>query len=65
MPQPREFTRLYAKRDHTGACRSAGAAHPAVGQGLIFDLLIDGDRAAADDAVREFSRMIQKELAAP
>ena len=33
-----------------------------VGQGLIFDLLIDGDRAAADEAVREFSRMIQGEL---
>jgi len=60
--QLREFTRLYAKRTTPAHARRLARLTLAVGQGLIFDLLIDGDRAAADEAVREFSRMIQGEL---
>lgn len=36
----------------------------AVGQRLIFDLLIDGDRAGANAAVEEFTRKIRRQVGA-
>ena len=35
----------------------------AVGQGLLFDLLVDGDRPAADAAIDQFTEMLRRELA--
>ena len=60
--QLREFTRLYAKRTTPEHASRLARLTLAVGQGLVFDLLIDGDRAAADAAVRDFTCMIQREL---
>ena len=60
--QLRAFTEVY--RGYTDLARAERLARLtlAVGQGLIFDLLIDDDRAGADAAVDEFTRMIRREL---
>lgn len=62
--QLREFTKVYAVR--TSPARAARLARLtlAVGQGLIFDLLIDKDRSAADAAIKEFTAMVRRELEA-
>lgn len=63
--QLREFTRVYEA--YTTANHAARLARLtlAVGQGLIFDLLIDGDRQAADAAIDEFTTMIKSALLPP
>ncbi len=60
--QLREFTRIYAA--HTTTDRAARLARLtlAVGRGLIFDLLIDDDRRAADDAIEQFTDMMRMTL---
>lgn len=60
--QIREFTKVYVA--HTDPARAARLARLtlAVGQGLVFDLLIDGDRDAADAAVREFTDLVRRDL---
>jgi len=60
--QLREFTRIYARLTTPAKAARLARLTVAVGQGLIFDLLIDRDRRAADAAVREFSRMVRREL---
>lgn len=60
--QLREFTRLYAARtDHAHAERLARLTL-AVGQGLVFDLLIDRDRAAAEEALETFIDLVRHDL---
>lgn len=60
--QLREFTRIYAARTTAEHAARLARLTLAVGQGLIFDLLIDGDRQAADDAIDEFTEMIKRAL---
>lgn len=60
--QLREFTRIYAAHTTTDHAARLARLTLAVGQGLIFDLLIDGDRRAADDAIDEFTNMIKRAL---
>lgn len=62
--QIREFTRICAA--YVDAARATRLARLtlAVGQGLIFDLLIDGDRAGADAAIDEFIWLVEPILAA-
>jgi len=60
--QVREFTRLYAERTTADKAARLARLTLAVGQGLIFGLLIDRDRDAADAAVEEFSRLVRREL---
>jgi hypothetical protein len=60
--QVREFTRLYAQRTTADKAARLARLTLAVGQGLIFGLLIDRDRDAADAAVEEFSRLVRREL---
>lgn len=61
--QIRELTRICAAYDAARATRLARLTL-AVGQGLIFDLLIDGDRAGADAAIDEFISLVEPILAA-
>lgn len=60
--QLRAFTEVYS--GYTDPARAARLARltVAVGQGLIFELLIDDDRAGADAAVAEFTDVIKREL---
>ncbi|HPF82079.1 hypothetical protein [Nostocoides australiense] len=60
--QLRESTRIYARLTTPAKAARLARLTVAVGQDLIFDLLIDRDRRAADAAVREFSRMVRREL---
>lgn len=60
--QLREFTRIYARLTTPAKAARLAGLTVAVGQDLIFDLFIDRDRRAADAAVREFSRMVRREL---
>lgn len=62
--QVRAFTAIFAA--HTDPARAASFARLAlaVGQGLLFQLLIDQDRAAADLAVEEFADLLRRELGA-
>lgn len=60
--QLRAFTAIFVT--HTDPDRAARLARLtlAVGQGLIFDLLIDKDRTGADAAIQEFTEIIRREL---
>lgn len=60
--QVREFTRIYTA--YTSPAQAARLARltVAVGQGLVFSLLLDGDRTAADEAVAEFGELIRSAL---
>lgn len=60
--QLRAFTAVYATRTDPAHAARLARLTLAVGQGLIFDLLIDGDRAAADAAVEQFTAMVRREL---
>ncbi|WP_340540914.1 TetR/AcrR family transcriptional regulator [Nocardioides sp. GXZ039] len=60
--QLREFTAVYAAHADPGKAARLARLTLAVGQGLIFDLLIDGDRAAADAAIEEFTDLVRREL---
>lgn len=60
--QVREFTRIYAAHTALPQAQRLARLTLAVGQGLIFDLLIDRDRDAADAAIQEFITMIRHEL---
>lgn len=60
--QLREFTRIYAGHTTQARARRLARLTLAVGQGLVFDLLIDGDRQAADEAVEEFTSMVRSAL---
>lgn len=60
--QLREFARIYAVHTDPARARRLARLTLAVGQGLIFDLLIDGDRDGADAAVHEFTEMVRREL---
>lgn len=60
--QLREFTTVYADHTDLGTARRLARLTLAVGQGLVFDLLIDGDRAAADAAVEEFTDLVRLRL---
>lgn len=60
--QLREFTRVYAARTTADHAARLARLTLAVGQGLIFDLLIDGDREAADEAIVEFTTMVRRAL---
>ncbi len=60
--QLRAFTDVYAAHtDREHAARLARLTL-AVGQGLLFDLLVDGDRPAADAAIDQFTEMLRREL---
>lgn len=61
--QLREFTRVYAAYTTRAHARRLARLTLAVGQGLIFNLLLDGDRRAADAAAAEFATMITTALA--
>ncbi|WP_170070205.1 TetR/AcrR family transcriptional regulator [Knoellia remsis] len=63
--QLREFTRVYATRTEATTAAHLARLTLAVGQGLVFDYLIDRDRDAADAAVLHFTEMVRRELAAP
>lgn len=60
--QLREFTRIYAALTDPDRAERLARLTLAVGQGLIFDLLIDRDSSAADAAVELFSEMVEREL---
>lgn len=57
--QLREFTRIYTTYVDAERARRLARLTLAVGQGLIFDLLIDGDRAGADAAIEEFISLVE------
>jgi len=60
--QLRAFTEVYS--GYTDPARAARLARLtlSVGQGLIFNLLIDNDRAGAEAAIAEFADMIRGQL---
>ena len=60
--QVREFTRVYSTRTDAATAQRLARLTLAVGQGLVFDLLIDGDRPAADQALATFTEMVRHEL---
>lgn len=60
--QLRAFTRMYEAMTDTETAARLARLTLAVGQGLIFDLLIDGDRAGADGAIELFTAMVRREL---
>ncbi|OYO15455.1 TetR family transcriptional regulator [Propionibacteriaceae bacterium ES.041] len=57
------FAEAYARRTDEATARTLARLTLAVGQGLLFDMLLDGDRAASDRAVEEFTAMIRQRLA--
>lgn len=57
--QLREFTRVYAERTDPMTAARLARLTLAVGQGLLFDYLIDGDREAADAAIEQFTDMVR------
>lgn len=63
--QVRELTAIYAGYTQEGQARRLARLTVAVGQGLIFSLLLDGDRPAADEAVEEFADLIAAALLPP
>ncbi len=60
--QLREFTRLYAEHTTPGHAASLARLTLAVGRGLVFSLLLDGDRVGADRAISEFTTMVRRAL---
>lgn len=58
------FESLYATRTDPATAHRLARLTMAVGQGLCFDLLIDGDRAASDAAIEEFIAMMRARLGA-
>lgn len=58
------FTAVYAGLTDKVHAERLARLTLAVGQGLIFDLLIDHDRDAADAAVAEFTDMVRRSLEA-
>lgn len=56
--QVREFTRVYATQVDEARAERLARLTLAVGQGLLFDLLIDGDREGADAAIDEFITLV-------
>lgn len=60
--QLREFTRVYAAHTDEAHAQRLARLTLAVGQGLIFDLLIDDDREGADEAIDEFTDMVSASL---
>jgi AcrR family transcriptional regulator len=58
------FRRAYAAVTDDAQAEVLARLTLAVGQGVLFQLLIDGDRAAADAAVEELTQMVRDRLAA-
>ena len=56
------FRRAYAVVTDDGHAEVLARLTLAVGQGVLFQLLIDGDRPAADAAVQELTRMVRARL---
>ena len=59
------FRRAYATVTDEAQAEVLARLTLAVGQGALFQLLIDGDRAAADAAVAELTAMVRVRLEAP
>lgn len=53
------FEAAYATRTDATTARRLARLTLAVGQGLMFDMLMDGDRAASDTAIEEFIELIR------
>jgi hypothetical protein len=53
------FRRAYATVTDDAQAEVLARLTLAVGQGVLFQLLIDGDRAAADAAVGELTEMVR------
>lgn len=60
--QLRAFTEIYAAHTDRPHAERLARLTLAAGQGLLFDLLVDGDRAAADAAIDLFTAMVRREL---
>lgn len=63
--QLRAFRGIYEGATDAATAERLARLTLAVGQGLLFDLLIDGDRTGADAAVEQFTSMIRRELGSP
>jgi AcrR family transcriptional regulator len=59
------FEAAYATRTDAVTARRLARLTLAVGQGLMFDMLIDGDRAASDAAIEEFIELIRARISDP
>lgn len=59
------FEAAYRELTDAATARRLARLTLAVGQGLMFDMLVDGDRAASDAAIEEFIAMMRTHLAAP
>ncbi|MBB2892639.1 TetR family transcriptional regulator [Flexivirga oryzae] len=56
------FEAAYTTLTDEASARTLARLTLAVGQGLLFDTLIDGDRAASDAAIEEFITMMRARL---
>lgn len=56
------FEAAYRELTDADTARRLARLTLAVGQGLMFDMLVDGDRAASDEAIEEFITMMRAHL---
>ncbi|HWC24288.1 MAG TPA: TetR/AcrR family transcriptional regulator [Flexivirga sp.] len=56
------FEAAYASLTDPATARRLARLTLAVGQGLMFDMLVDGDRAASDAAIEEFITLLRTRL---
>lgn len=57
------FTAMFARSVDSGRADTLARLTLAVGRGVLFDLALTGDRAAADRAVATFTQMVRNEIA--
>lgn len=57
--QLRAFTAVYERYVDPSRARRLARVTVGVGQGLLFDLLVDGDREGADEAAAEFAVLVR------